>query len=205
MGNLANNIAEGIGNIFKDFFTNIAKILDYLNPFSENFILKNIFSFLSEILSYINPFSENFFVYKLIDLLSDLLKFLFVPAEDFFSSHLDQLKQEFSEKIPYQDYINMFETIQQVESGQDITIDLKGYNVGNVFTFDAKNFIDFSWVTKYKNTWYSWVRGITFILLIIYHINQLMKLFRGYNIGDGSSKNDNQIPGQTSMYGGGKK
>lgn len=98
----------------------------------------------------------------------------------------------------------MFETIQQVKSGEDISINLEGYQIGGN-TYNIGNFINFSWITKYKNTWYAWVRGIVFVLLIIYHINQLMKLFRGYNIGEGSSKNDTQIPGQTSLFGGGKK
>lgn len=34
------------------------------------------------ILDYLNPFSENFFAYKLLELLGDLLKSLFVPSED---------------------------------------------------------------------------------------------------------------------------
>lgn len=201
MGNLASNIAKGISDVFSDFFANIVKILDYLNPFSENFILNGVFKFLNEILSYINPFSENFFVYKLLELLKDLLNLLFVPDNNFFSSHLDDLKYKLSEKIPYQDYIDMFETIQQVESGEDININLEGYKIGNN-TYNIKDFINFNWITKYKKTWYSWIRGITFVLLIIYHINQMMKLFRGYSIGDGSSKNDNQI---TEQAGGGKK
>lgn len=58
---------------------------------------------------------------------------------------------------------------------------------GNM-NFNAKKFIDFSWVSKYKNTWYAWVRGFVFIFLIIYNINQIIKLFRGYNVAEGISK-----------------
>ena len=75
-------------------------------------------------------------------------------------------------------------------------------------TFNINKFINFSWVTKYKATWYAWVRGIIFILLIIYNINQIMKLFRGYSIGEGASRdtsNNGAIQGQTSLFGGGKK
>ena len=182
-----------------------------MNPFSEDFILHGVLSFLSELLSYINPFSENFFVYKLIDLLGDLLKLLFFPSDNFFNDKVEDMKNKISQKIPYQDYINMFETIQQVESGENISIDLKGYKIGNS-TFNINNFIDFGWITEYKETWYSWVRGVIFILLIIYNINQIMKLFRGYNVAEGISKIENgfsnnawSISGQTSLFGGNKK
>ena len=88
-----NAIKEGINSII-EFFANL---LDYLNPFSENFILLKLWNFLVEIISYINPFSENFFVYKLIELLSDLLKFLFVPENNPF----DDLSSKFNEKFAF--------------------------------------------------------------------------------------------------------
>lgn len=81
----------------------------------------------------------------------------------------------------------MFETVKQVESGNDIAIDLNGYKIGNM-NFNVKKFVDFSWVSKYKNTWYAWVRGFVFVFLIIYNINQVIKLLRGYNVADGFSK-----------------
>lgn len=150
-------------------------------------LLQNILNGLSSLLDWLNPFSENFFVYKLVELLGNLLQWLFVPDDNYFNNNIDNLKANLSSKIPYNDYIEMFETIKQVESGEDISIDLKGYTVGNN-TFSFNNFIDFSWITQYKETWYSWVRGIIFILLIIYNVNQIMKLFRGYNIGEGNSR-----------------
>ena len=152
---------------------------------------------MGELLSYINPFSENFFVYKLIELLGDLLQGLFVPDENYFNSNIENLKTSLSAKIPYEDYIEMFETIQQVESGETISIDLGGYKVGNN-TFNFNNFIDFSWITQYKTTWYAWVRGVIFVLLIIYNINQIMKLFRGYNIAGGNSRDVSNT--QASVY-----
>lgn len=96
-----------------------------------------------------------------------------------------------SEKIPYNDYIQLFEDIQQIESEGNLSIDLNGYTVGNN-TFNFNNFINFSLITQYRDTWYSWVRGVIFILLIIYNINQIMKLFRGYSLGEGSSRDSHQ-------------
>ena len=168
-------------------FTFLSDIISFINPFSEDFILKDFFEGFGNLLDWLNPFSENFFVYKLIELLGNLLEWLFVPDDNYFSNNIDDLKSSLSAKIPYEDYIQMFETIQQVESGQDISIDLNGYTVAGK-EYGLNNFIDFGWITQYKDTWYAWVRGIIFILLIIYNINQIMKLFRGYSIGEGNSR-----------------
>lgn len=149
-------------------------------------------------MSYINPFSENFFVYKLLELLGELLKWLFVPSDGYFDNIVDDMKYSISQKIPYQDYIDMFETVQQVEGEGNISVGLNNYNFGNGLTYNNEKFIDFSWVTKYRDTWYAWTRGIIFILLIIYNINQIMKLFRGYNIASGNSRDVSNT--QSSVY-----
>ncbi len=139
------------------------------------------------LLDWLNPFSENFFVYKLIELLGNLLQWLFVPDDNYFSGNIDTLKSKLSAKIPYEDYIKMFGIIENVESSNISNINLNGYIIAGK-QFGLNNFINFSWILNYKETWYSWARGIVFILLIIYNINQIMKLFRGYNIGDGNSR-----------------
>lgn len=151
-----------------DFFVTL---LDCLNPFSENFFLKVLFEWIG-----------NFF-----SALWDLFIGLFVPEEDYFTNKINDMKYKISQKIPCQDYVDMFETVKQVNSGEDISIDLNGYKIGNM-NFNAKKFVDFSWIIKYKNTWYAWVRGFLFIFLIIYNINQIIKLFRGYNVAEGVAK-----------------
>ena len=176
-----------MGSLLESIFGGILDLLDYLNPFSENFILIDVFNFLSDIVSFINPFSENFFVYKLIELLGDLLQWLFVPDDEYFSSNIDNLKSSLSAKIPYDDYIEIFGTIENVESGNTSNVNLNGYIVGGK-QFSLNNFINFNWILQYKETWYSWARGIIFILLIIYNINQIMKLFRGYSVSEGNSR-----------------
>lgn len=47
-------------------------------------------------------------------------------------------------------------------------------------------FIDFSIFNNFKSTWYSWVRVVTYIGLVIYNINQITKLFNGYGAVEGS-------------------
>lgn len=191
IGNLSTNIANAISDVFSGLFESIGSILDYINPFSENFILSGVFSFLSDIISYINPFSENFFLNGVLEwcgnFFSDLGEFfigLFVPEEDYFDNQINDLKAKISEKLPYYDYVQLFGTIEQVTSGEDIKIGLNGYDIGGT-TFNDNDFIDFSFITKYRDVWYSWVRGFVFVFLIIYNCNQIIKLLRGYNVADG--------------------
>lgn len=150
-------------------------------------LLQSILDGIVNLLDWLNPFSENFFVYKLIELLGNLLQWLFVPADDYFSSNIDTLKSNLSVKIPYEDYIEMFGTIENIEGGNTSNIDLNGYTIAGK-QFGLNNFINLGLILQYKETWYSWARGIVFILLIIYNINQIMKLFRGYSVGEGSSR-----------------
>lgn len=146
----------------------------------------------------------------IIDLLGNLLQWLFVPKEDFFENEINKIKAKLSEKIPYQDYITLFETIKTVSSGEDLSIDLPEYKISDNLTVKQHKFIDFGKVTKYKQTWYGWVRGFTFIFMIIYNINQIMKFLRGFNVADGATAlgidkpNMTVIQGQTSLFKGGK-
>lgn len=137
--------------------------------------------------SYINPASENFFVYKLIDLLSELLNFLFVPEENYFSDKFNNLRDSFSSRISYESYISIFSNIQSASGNKQISIDINGYSLGNL-NINKSKFIDFSIFDKYKDTYYSWVRGFTFIFLILYIINHWYKLIRGVDLINFSNK-----------------
>lgn len=107
-----------------------------------------------------------------------------MPEEDYFDNQVNDIKLKISEKIPYYDYVQMFGTLEQVTSGDDISVGISGYEVGGQH-FSDSDFIDFGFITRYKDIWFSWVRGFVFVFLIIYNINQVIKLFRGYNVADG--------------------
>lgn len=142
---------------------------------------------MENIISYLNPWHENFLGKKIVELLEDLLKWLFVPDEDFFNNNIEEIKKGISQKIPYQDYVNLFETIKTIEGGEDLSIDLPEYQISDNLTIKQSKFIDFGKITKYKQTWYGWVRGFTFIFMIIYNINQITKFLRGINVADGAT------------------
>lgn len=62
---------------------------------------KNIFEKIGDILNYINPFSENFFGKKLVELILDGLKGLFVPEDGFFDTYFSDLKNWFSDRLGF--------------------------------------------------------------------------------------------------------
>lgn len=103
--------------ILKQLWDFLTFIIDYLNPFSENFILKGVLEFLGNILSFLNPFSENFFGYKIIELFSNLLQFLFIPSEDSINNLVNEVSSHFS----------FIETIKSlVNDVKDVVIDSEG-------------------------------------------------------------------------------
>lgn len=127
--------------IFTKLFSNINKIVSWVNPFSEDF-------FLSKLFSWINPFSENFFGKKLIELFFDLLESLFIPNNNPFS----ELSNKFNTKFSF---------INQIK---DLLCSLLGFNNygENCPTFEMTwrgvtfAFIDFSMFLQYR----LWLHGI---------------------------------------------
>lgn len=111
------------------------------------------------------------------------------------------IKNNLESKLGYQAYIDIFGTLEDITESGASTVDFKGYQIGNL-NISQEKFINFSFITKYKDTWYGWVRGVTFVFLVIYNLNQLLKLIRGINLADGHSGNGSNasISGQISMF-----
>lgn len=182
--------------ILKSIIDFLGNILDYLNPFSENFILRTVINFLGNIIDYINPFSENFFGIKLLELLGNLLKNLFVPSDNYFSNLIEEFKTLLAEKIPYEAYIQLFENIKDVGEGNKagLNVNFNGYQVGDKKISTGNNWIKFDFILKYKNTWFQWCRGFTYIFFIIYNINQFIKLInKGSGIANGGKSSESNV------------
>lgn len=161
--------------------------MDYLNPLGDNFILKKLWVFLNDIISFLNPSSDNFFGKKIIELIGDLLKFLFIPSDDFFSSNFDKIKINLSNRLSYQSYINLLEQTKNLVADEQIFIDFNNYNVGTN-NISVSKFIDFSIFNKYKSIYYAFIRGTTFIFMVIFVINHFYKMIRGTNLINFSGK-----------------
>lgn len=143
----------GITGVFTPVIDNVGKILDFLNPFSDNFILKRLWNFLTDIVSYINPFSDNFFGKKLVDLIGNLFKTLFIPSENYFTDKFSNLKESFTNRLSYQSYIDVLEQTNLIVAHEQISIDIDNYKVGTN-NISVSKFIDFSVFDKYKSTYY---------------------------------------------------
>jgi len=137
--------------------------------------LDGITKVLSSILSAIISIPD-----RIITGLKELLISLFVPSPDYFSNKIDSLLSLLKSVLPYADYINMLETIGSFSGGElkDITVTIMGATA-TIVSF--KSMRDVLPVIR------SWARGVYFILIVIYHINQVYKLLRNTRIIDGIS------------------
>lgn len=164
-----NAIKEGLSSIV-EFFKNL---LDYLNPFSENFILLKLWNFLTDIISYINPFSDNFLGKKIIELLSDLLEFLFVPE----SNPFEELSSKFDEKFAF---------VGQIKT---LVSDLLGFNnYGDKvpsfnMTWHGVTFalIDFSLFLDYRTWLHSIILAIAWFVFLFKTYKKLPSIIGGFS------------------------
>lgn len=137
-------------------------VIEYINPFSDKFLLKGVLEFLGNIISYINPFSDNFLGKKIIELLGDLLTKLFVPSEE----KILALQNVFSEKLSFIDSIkiainsikNMYENVNALPK---FTID-----INSKFYTGELTIIDLSWYAQYKTYGDLVITGFAYLFFI---------------------------------------
>lgn len=106
-------------------------------------------NFLNTIIDYLNPFSDNFFGKKIIELLGDLLKSLFVPSEDRINSLINSVtsKFDFIESIK-QAISSLQEIINNIGEAPKLAIP-----VGSTKYTDEKSMVilDLSFYKPFKN------------------------------------------------------
>lgn len=182
LGSLFSELGTNLGNWFSNLGTTIgnwfSSLFDTLGGF-----FSSLWGWLGNIWEGIKSLPST-----IVDLLKTALQWLFVPEQNFFTDKVEEFKTALNEKIPYQQYI---QSLKDIESITDVTgdtdeitlgIDLKNYSVLDKITLNMNKFIDFSIFSKYKGTWYSWIRVVTYIGLVIYNINQTIKFLRGFGI-----------------------
>ena len=182
--NWFSNIFNAIGNIASNIVDGIWYILDL--------IFRPLIDFVGQLVDYLLPGGDEWFVTDLLSFLGELLKNLFIPEENFFSDNFNDLKDDLNDKIPLYDYLDSLEEIEEAgnTSNSDIAIsvDLENYNLLDKAKLNIQNFIDFSILNNYKDTWFAWVRVFTYVALVIYHINEIIKFLRGFNLVNSSGK-----------------
>ena len=74
-------------------------------------------------------------------------------------------------------------------------VNFSGYKIGDTTISSGSNWVNFDFILKYKDTWFTWVCGFTYVFFVIYNANQFMKLLRGFSLSDGmynSSSNESK-------------
>ena len=152
-----------------------------------------LWNFLADIVSFINPFSDNFLGKKIVSLIGDLLKSLFVPEDDYFTNKIDSLKSSLNDRIPYQQYLDDMDSLKNANNtrnNNDIStfVSLNNYTITDKLVININKFIDFGIFSKYKSTWFVWVRVVIYVLLLLYNINEFTKTLRGVGVINSAGK-----------------
>lgn len=108
-------------------------------------------------------------------LLKELLIELFVPSDTFFNNWKNDFNNLLVTKLPYDTYNEFFDDIKAITQSklEDITITVYGKEC-TVLTF--------AWYYEYQTTIDHWIRGVMFIVLIFYNLNQMYKILRNTSL-----------------------
>ena len=169
------------------------KIEEQTNKIEEQTTVnRGIWGTLQSVLNFINPFSEDFFVYKLIDLLVNALKSLFVPSDGFFNNWLSDLNTYFGDVFgilyyPFEILIDFLTRIGNIQSTEPIIniprfeLNFMGYSAV-LFDSFSYNFNDLLTTDTFKNihTIYLSVVDIILWLSVVYLASKcLQSIFGG--------------------------
>ena len=134
-------IGEAIGGIFYDLF-------NWLNPFSDDFILKIFFEWIT-----------------------DLLKEIFVPDTEQIKSNFNDMLESVSNSFGISfDSLEEFTDTWQEKPTDDIESD---YNIHGVGTLKLK-FLDTTYLVQGVNKFRPIIRGFVVLLLILYNYYQVL-------------------------------
>lgn len=124
-------------------------------------------------------------ILSFFDTLGNLLKSLFIPSAEFFPSNFNRLKDSFSVKFGFDNYVELLEGLKNVGSGQ----------------MDFGGFIDTSMWLPYLDKIHYYIKGFFYAIIIIFNIRMLMWTVRGSSpiaIGESSGKNVSSKGGKKS-------
>ncbi len=133
-------------------------------------------SILQDILDWIGSLFLSLFKFlldlleKLIQLLKELLISLFVPSDAFVQEKVDILKNQLEPKLPYAQYIKLFDSSYEGNELKDIIINIYGQDVV---------IVKVTLFERFRDLFNTGVYAVMFFLLAIYNYNNIYKLIRG--------------------------
>lgn len=107
---------------------------------------------------------------KLIELLKALLMALFVPSDTFVQDNVDMLKNQLEPKLPYSQYIQLFNDSYEGNQLKDIIINIYGQDVV---------IVKVTLFERFRELFNMGVYAVMFFLLAVYNYNNIYKLIRG--------------------------
>lgn len=192
MGNWFSDLGNSLSTFFSDLFTNLGTFFgDLWTNLSSAFtsLGSNIGNFFNSLWANIGNAFQGIFTWfgDFFDGLKNLFIYIFVPEDGYFDGIFEDLKTKFNNKIPYNDYIETLDNLDDVEvDGIHESISINNYQISNNLSVSKDKWIDLSIFNQYKERWYVWTRVVIYILLIIYNVNEVIKLFRGASAVSGS-------------------
>lgn len=109
------------------------------------------------------------------DAFRELLKELFLPDAAFFNNWNNKFHLMLADKLPYDTYNNFFDDLKEISRSKlkDITINIYGQEC---------TVLSFKWYYNSEDTINDWIRGIMFVVLVFFNINQMYKLIRNSSL-----------------------
>lgn len=176
---------DAIGSAFINVISAIGDGLSSLGSAIGGFFISlwtNIFNFFAGIPEFFSNFWNSF---------TSFLVGLFVPEEGYFDNTIENLKIKFTSKIDFTEYVRAFINLEEITSGDTAGLDVNfsNYRVGDTGAVIStpRKWIDFDFILKFKETWFSWCRAVTWLFFIIYNINQVSKILWGKTTEDGGN------------------
>lgn len=164
-------------------------VIGFFNPDDSGFIFNGLFgdvssiwTGVSQVVDWLNPFSENFFVYKLIELLGELLKSLFVPKEESFM----KLHDTFSGSLGFVDVIKngineLQQRLENMENGKrsaypSIKVDINSsWYTGEAVIFDCY------WFAPYREHIHLFVSAFCYLFFMFRIYKHMPSIISGFS------------------------
>lgn len=121
--------------------------------------------------------------------INNVLVKVFIPGDTYIDNKYQEINVEMENKLGYQQYTNFFDDIKEIKDAKPTNITINTSNITNMFSgssgtsgADASSeitLINFDIYYKYKDEVDKIIRGIMFILLLVFNIRHIYILIRG--------------------------
>lgn len=115
---------------------------------------------------------------------NNTLTYLFIPEDTYIPQKIDGIKDSLSKKLSVESYNAIFADLQNTHAVQEYSdVALDKLKIGGTdIPISKTSFVDKVPIDSMKEKYFPWIRGVTFILLLLYNYNMIYKLVRGTDL-----------------------